>query len=1377
MFKKCCLLLIALFCFTFGFYLLKPNGITAYAAETDYDPIPLLTKNIEEEHSLVEKASDTQISKNAPMITFLTHGLGGNASHWSNKKITDGEDTTRVFAYQGDSLIEKLRKKASDADVYLAKFAFMDKFELYLCPKYSKDGVVYETQNLTKVEKLTDLKKQIIVVCEFRNTQRNIKDENLSRKDTNLNIYRQFHYLVDSLLNDVASINNGIYPKINLIGHSRGGLTNLEYAIEHYKFVDSVFSLGTPYVSSVSAEIVTTPGENYGQSDIVTPSIYSNLYWKWHNNYNKLKNIKVYALGGYSSLDFVNFTLAAYQGKSNFFKNKEDALENVKKIFTLANAALKYTPIKLITIMPEKDFIAMLKKLDDKVTDFQAKAIRKLLNNIGYENEWQFWLRRHVFFNDVFVDLDSQLGKGKVIQYTGIDSDGNYIFPDNADNYKYVDAEFDGFIKNTKKFTIFNTSFNNISGEDIEIVHNLEAQDSELNKYILTNIDVGEDKKDYYETKYNSEHQFEILTALQRNTDTLDLTKTGLDKPIESIGEDAFANNSYGMNYTKVIIPASVKRIEDGAFENCSMIKEVVFQANSELQYIGARAFAGCSDITSISIPNNVIRIGTEAFAGTSLKSVSLGNCVDFVGISCFGNNSELTGISVDAGNSNFCALNGNLYSKKNGVVYSLYQYVPENNEKTFVMPETVERIETCSFTGAENLVSVDLKNVKIIDQAAFSGCKSLTNISGDLVEYVDGEAFFETPFYDKDADILKLGKVLLKYNIDNPYISETVGPDIMSIATNAILDNTEIKKVFIPVKVNIFCTNAVYNCPNLKEIVFYGKPIIHNDAIVNASDELKITVPYNLYSQFEAEEYLEGFNLQTKKVKIGFDTQGGTPCEDITVLFGQSLPKLPASAKEGYKFSGWYSGPEDGAEEYATGYYWGEYEDSFLYAKYDQEVYYDIFYTLSGGQNNPDNPDKYKVSDEDILLKEPTKENYIFRGWFEDEEYTKPITKIDKGRSGAIALYAKWEKKKQLTFIVPDVKTWTVYLESGLKYTLPEFNYNGKKVEYWNNQNYLPNQVITVNEDLSFTARMKVMSIKETGYKIYLIDQLKEFRDLVNGGNTFSGISINLMENIEMTDSDWTPISGFSGTFYGNGYTINNLKIIVPPTDSALTAVGLFGVNNGKIENLSIENAYLYGDSHHNQTWVNVGIVCGTNNGTISNITACGTVNIHRVKSRCGGITGYNNGTIKNCSFGKSSAEQSMLKGNGDMGGIAGDNPGNVSNCVIDNVLFKVYTIYYNRSIGGFVGYNNGGKVIYCELKNLTFEIYGYSSIKKMCPAMGFAVGNLCDNSTLYDITITGDTPTYTYGDLKGIDESTYFAKLDGLCGAVGKNVILAHS
>jgi uncharacterized repeat protein (TIGR02543 family) len=73
-------------------------------------------------------------------------------------------------------------------------------------------------------------------------------------------------------------------------------------------------------------------------------------------------------------------------------------------------------------------------------------------------------------------------------------------------------------------------------------------------------------------------------------------------------------------------------------------------------------------------------------------------------------------------------------------------------------------------------------------------------------------------------------------------------------------------------------------------------------------------------------------------------------------------------------------------------------------------DISYTIKYVLNGGTNSEDNPDTYKGTDETFKLKSPKKKGYKFAGWYTDKSFdSDKVTKIKKGSTGKITLYAKW--------------------------------------------------------------------------------------------------------------------------------------------------------------------------------------------------------------------------------------------------------------------------------------------------------------------------------------------------------------------------------
>ena len=73
----------------------------------------------------------------------------------------------------------------------------------------------------------------------------------------------------------------------------------------------------------------------------------------------------------------------------------------------------------------------------------------------------------------------------------------------------------------------------------------------------------------------------------------------------------------------------------------------------------------------------------------------------------------------------------------------------------------------------------------------------------------------------------------------------------------------------------------------------------------------------------------------------------------------------------------------------------------------------YKIAYILNGGKNNKNNTKTYQSS-KGKKLYSPTKNKYLFKGWYKDKKFTKQISEIKKGTKGKLKLYAKWQAQSQ---------------------------------------------------------------------------------------------------------------------------------------------------------------------------------------------------------------------------------------------------------------------------------------------------------------------------------------------------------------------------
>ena len=175
--------------------------------------------------------------------------------------------------------------------------------------------------------------------------------------------------------------------------------------------------------------------------------------------------------------------------------------------------------------------------------------------------------------------------------------------------------------------------------------------------------------------------------------------------------------------------------------------------------------------------------------------------------------------------------------------------------------------------------------------------------------------------------------------------------------------------------------------------------------------------------------------------------------------------------------------------------------------------------------------------------------------------------------------------------------------------------------------------------------------------------------------------LNCTLAADIDLTDTEWTPIPSFSGTFDGNGKTITGLTINQPSTDN----VGLFASidDKGTVKNLKLDKVKVTANS-------NVGAVAGQNKGTIENCSVSGKVAGSSVNSYVGGIAGWHyGGTITDC---HSSA---TVEGIAYIGGVVGQSNDIITACYSTGNVTATKNNTNCSFAGGVVGLNSDGAIL----------------------------------------------------------------------------------
>lgn len=118
-----------------------------------------------------------------------------------------------------------------------------------------------------------------------------------------------------------------------------------------------------------------------------------------------------------------------------------------------------------------------------------------------------------------------------------------------------------------------------------------------------------------------------------------------IPKYIDIIPRGAFSDCNLKGIGGKVIIPKSVRYIEDGTFYG-SYIKEVVFENNSSLTSLGNSIFRECGYLRKVILPNSLKSIGDYVFHNcVALSSITFPTTLESIGAGAFGYCRRLTSI------------------------------------------------------------------------------------------------------------------------------------------------------------------------------------------------------------------------------------------------------------------------------------------------------------------------------------------------------------------------------------------------------------------------------------------------------------------------------------------------------------------------------------------------------------------------------------------------------------------------------------------------------------------------------------------------------------------------------------------------------------
>lgn len=254
---------------------------------------------------------------------------------------------------------------------------------------------------------------------------------------------------------------------------------------------------------------------------------------------------------------------------------------------------------------------------------------------------------------------------------------------------------------------------------------------------------------------------------------------------------------------TTVVIPNSVKRIGDKAFEGCSGITSVTIP--NSVTEIGDWAFNGCKDLDSISFPDSISHIGHNAFSGCDRQIK-----VNISSLSAWLNND----FGYISHNYALCwngkALSHLVLLNTDVTVIRKHAFFGCTGLASVRIPDRVTIINEFAFCGCTGLTKIVLPSgVKVIKKNAFSGCTGLLDVSiPDSVSVIEDSAF----------------------NGCSGLVNMMIPDSITNIGRYAFNGCTGLTKIVLPKSVTKVGYKAFAYCNSLKEITVLNQDIQFED-------------------------------------------------------------------------------------------------------------------------------------------------------------------------------------------------------------------------------------------------------------------------------------------------------------------------------------------------------------------------------------------------------------------------------------------------------------------------------------------------------------------------------------------------------------------
>ena len=333
------------------------------------------------------------------------------------------------------------------------------------------------------------------------------------------------------------------------------------------------------------------------------------------------------------------------------------------------------------------------------------------------------------------------------------------------------------------------------------------------------------------------------------------------------------------------------------AFWGCSNLTSVTLPES--IITIAEAAFSGCTQLSSIEIPNSVLSIDADAFSGcTGLKSISIGTGLNSFATSALSRCTNLSSIAVDSENPNYDS-RGNC----NAIIKTANNTLIKGCNSS-IIPSDVAAIGNSAFENCTGLIDVELPIGLIsIGDNAFYGCTGITSIEiPNSVKTIGYNTFYgcinlvsvtinsndiASRDYTASNNIVTIfGKQVTNYKLGSSITaigsyafsgctgitSSDIPSGLTTIGGSAFRNCTGVTSMELPISVTSIGSYAFAGCTNLTSISFPSSLTSIGEKVVDGCTG--ITTAYinckNVSSWFKGLTSLENVTLGEGVSTIG---------------------------------------------------------------------------------------------------------------------------------------------------------------------------------------------------------------------------------------------------------------------------------------------------------------------------------------------------------------------------------------------------------------------------------------------------------------------------------------------------------------------------